>query len=152
MATKAEVLAQITRLRAQLDELTAQIADTPALVNTIPDGIRPWKPGTMETPITYTANVDIRIHGGIPYRCAQTHTHHGEADWEPGAAPSLWVQYHGTSAETARAYVAPTGGHDVYRLGEYMTYGGKLWTPAVDNMAYSPEQYAAGWTEVPQTA
>lgn len=149
MATKAEVLAQITRLRAQLDELTAQIADTPALVNTIPDGIRPWKPGTMETPITYTANVDIRIHGGIPYRCAQTHTHHGEPGYEPGAAPSLWVQYHGTSPESARPFVQPTGAHDIYKAGEYVIWTDGTIKKAKMDTAYSPAEYAQAWEDVP---
>ena len=149
MATKQEVLAQITRLRAQLDALTAQVADTPALVNTIPDGIRPWKPGTMETPITYTANVDIRIHGGIPYRCAQTHTHHGEIDWEPGAAPSLWVQYHGTSLESARPFIQPTGAHDMYKTGEYAVFDGGVIKRAKMNTAYNPTEYGQAWEDVP---
>ena len=149
MATKQEVLAQITRLRAQLDALTAQIADTPVLVNTIPDGIKPWRAGTMTAPTTYTANTDVRVYGGIPYRCAQTHTHHGEAGWEPGVAPALWVQYHGTSPESARPFVPPTGAHDIYKAGEYAVFDGGVIKRAKMDTAYSPTEYGQAWEDVP---
>lgn len=144
--------AQIVRayaIRASIDGVLPVIADDTAKVNEAVNLIKPWKPGTMESPIVYTAKTDLRTHNGIPYRCAQTHTHHGEADWEPGAAPSLWVQYHGTSLETARPFVQPTGAHDVYRLGEYTIWtDDQVYTPATDNMAYSPGDYPQGWTLV----
>ena len=140
MASKQEVLSQITRLRAQLDALTAQIADAPALVNAIPDGIRPWRPGVF-------AVGDLRMYDGIPRRCVQTHDSTSNPIWTPDVA-SLWMQYHGTSADTARAYIAPTGAHDAYKSGEYAIWQGAVYRVAdgQDNIAYSPTDYPAGWT------
>lgn len=132
-------------IRDAIDHVLPAIADTPATVNEAVDLIKPWVPGTSEKPITYTKDLDLRVHDGAPYKCAQTHTHRGEAGWEPGVAPALWYAYHGTSPETARPYIQPTGAHDVYRLGEYIIDDGRIKPPTVDNMAYSPAAYPAGW-------
>ena len=54
---------------------------------------------------------------------------------------------HGTSPETARPFVAPTGAHDMYKAGEYMTLADKLWHCRSDTV-YSPTEYAGAWEEV----
>lgn len=149
MSITQSQIARAKSMRESIDGVLPVIATDAEKVNDALSLIKPWKPGTMEAPITYTANTDIRVRDGIPYRCAQTHTHHGEDGWEPGVAPSLWVQYHGTSPETARPFVQPTGAHDVYRLGEYTIWtDDQVYTPATDNMAYSPGDYPQGWTLV----
>ncbi len=123
----ASVLADVQKqelaaMRRALDGYVLEIAETPALVNENLLILREWKAGTADAPITYTQDVDVRMHNEIPYMCALTHTHNGEPDWSPDLAPSLWKEYHGTSIETARAYRAPSGEHDMYRAGEYMVW------------------------------
>ena len=55
---------------------------------------------------------------------------------------------HGTSPETARPYVQPTGAHDMYHAGEYMIWtDGKTYRCKSDT-AYSPADYAAAWEVV----
>ncbi|GHU84103.1 hypothetical protein FACS1894196_4820 [Clostridia bacterium] len=83
---------------------------------------------------------------GQPWRCVQGHT--AQAGWQPGeGGAALWAPYHGMTPETALPWVAPTGAHDMYRAGEYMTIGGQTWACAQDT-AYSPAQYPAAWEAV----
>lgn len=70
----------------------------------------------------------------------------------PGVTPDdpSWHTFnrplHGTTPETAQPFVHPTGAHDIYRAGEYMTLDG-LWHCLMDT-AYSPEEYAQAWERV----
>ena len=50
-----------------------------------------------------------------------------------------------TSAETARAWVQPTGAHDIYRAGEYMIWTDGQVYKCLSDTAYSPGEYAAAW-------
>ena len=45
-------------------------------------------------------------------------------------------------------YVQPTGSHDSYNTGDKVTYNGKKYTCVMDNCAWSPDTYPAGWEEV----
>ena len=88
---------------------------------------------------------DVRQYQGAPYKCVQAHDATGNPDWTPDAVPALWMQYHGSIAETARAWVAPTGAHDMYHAGEYMAYtDGKVYR-CLSDTAYRPGDYAAAW-------
>lgn len=133
-AQRAEFLA----MRKALDGYVVKIADSPAEINENTAAIRPWKPGVF-------AVNDVRMHKGIPYKCVQAHDSTGNTAWTPDAAASLWMQYHGTSKATARAYIAPTGAHDVYKAGEWMVYTDGLAYPCLSDTAYSPDAYPAAW-------
>ena len=52
--------------------------------------------------------------------------------------------YHGTSRETARQFVHPTGAHDIYKAGEWAVQGGKF-TKANQDTAYSLAEYPQAW-------
>ena len=128
-------------LRRALDGLVSRIADTPSEVNEYVAAIREWKEGA------YIVG-DVRMYQGAPYKCVQAHDSTGNAGWSPDAAPALWMQYHGTSRETARAWVAPTGAHDMYKAGEYMIWtDGKTYKAKMDT-AYSPADYPQAWDAV----
>ena len=102
----------------------------------IPD----WSPGEH-------AVGDIYCADGQVWECYAAYDNAVYPDIKPGN--SAWHTFnrplHGTSPETARHYVAPTGAHDMYHAGEYMIYtDGKLYVCAQDT-AYSPSDYAAAW-------
>lgn len=53
--------------------------------------------------------------------------------------------YHGTTKETAMPWVAPTGAHDMYLVGEYMVWtDGKVYKCLMAT-AFSPAEYASAW-------
>lgn len=129
--------ASITGIRGSLDNFVGKIVDSPAEINENMLIIRAWEPGEY-------AVGDVRMYEGIPYRCVQAHDSTGNETWNPTVA-SLWMQYHGTSAATARPWIAPTGAHDMYLKGEWM-----IWTDGVVycclmDTVYSPADYAQAW-------
>lgn len=86
------------------------------------------------------------LHEGQPWRCCQAHNSRNNPDVVPGKAPAQWAQYHTTEPERALPFVHPTGAHDVYQKGECMIWtDGTVWRSAVDNNAYSPEEYPQNW-------
>ena len=132
--------------RAALDRLLPTIKDNTADVNDAIPLIRPWIAGSMDNPVAYGVD-DLRVENGIPYKCAQAHTHNGEPGWNPSAAPDLWFEYHGTSAKTARVWRQPTGAHDQYLTNEYMIFNNTVYR-ATMNTVYSPAEYAQAWEAV----
>lgn len=145
---KGMALKLLRSLRGQLDNAIAKAVDSPAIINELPDAIRQWKAGTMDAPITYTQDKDVRMDEGIPYMCCLTHTHHGEAGWNPASAASLWRAYHGTSEVTARPYIAPTGAHDMYRIDEYMIWtDGQIYRCKMDTDR-GPDVLPDRWEEI----
>lgn len=98
-----------------------------------------WEPGS------HTAG-DVFGVGGDPWECYQSYDNAVHPDIAPGN--SAWYTfnrpYHGTSRETAREFVHPTGAHDMYKTGEWSVQGGKF-TRCLSDTAYSMEEYAAAW-------
>ena len=45
-------------------------------------------------------------------------------------------------------YVAPSGAHDSYHVGDKVTYNGKKYICKLDNCVWSPEIYPSAWEEV----
>lgn len=58
---------------------------------------------------------------------------------------TLWYSFHGINEMTAYPYAAPTGAHDMYKAGEYMTYTDGQIYKAVKDTAYSPEDVPGDW-------
>lgn len=102
-----------------------------------------WAPGA------YRAG-DIRLaeyEGSVqPWRCRQGHNTLEHPDIRPDGAAwrTFWIPFHGTTPETAQAFVAPTMSEDRYRPGEYMRKDGQLWRCARDT-AYAPEDDPGAW-------
>lgn len=132
------ILENARAYRKALDDYIADIKDAPQKINEHTEIIRPW------TPAVYKAG-DVRSENGIPYKCAQGHDSTDNPNWTPSLEPALWFQYHGTTPETARPFVAPTGAHDMYQADEYMIWtDGKIYKCITDT-AYTPEQYEQAW-------
>jgi len=132
--------AQFFAMRKALDGFVAKIVDSPAEINENPAAIRLWHEGAY-------AIGDVRMYEGNPYKCVQAHDSTGNPAWNPTVA-SLWMQYHGTSAATARPWIAPAGAHDMYLKGEYMIWtDGQVYCCLTDTV-YSPDAYGAAWEKV----
>ena len=132
---------ELLAMRKALDGLVVRIADSPAEINEYQAAVREWQPGVF-------AAGDVRQHLGVPYKCVQAHDSTANPGWTPEATPALWMQYHGTTPESARPWIAPTGAHDMYKAGEYTIWtDGKTYKAKMDT-AYSPADYPQAWDAV----
>ena len=125
-------------IRNSLDSLIGMIKDSPAEINANLSAILPWEPGAH-------AKDNVRMHKGIPYKCEQAHDSTGNPAWNPADASALWTQYHGTSRETARAWVQPQGAHDMYRAGEWMIWTDGLAYPCISDTTFTPVEWPGAW-------
>lgn len=91
---------------------------------------------------------DIYTVDGAPWECFQSYDNAVYPDINPDG--SAWFTFnrplHGTSRQTARTFVQPTGAHDIYKAGEWAVFGGKFYE-CTQNTAYSPADYAPAWTQ-----
>lgn len=94
---------------------------------------------------TYAAD-DIVRYDGLLWRCRQAHT--AQADWYPGAAPSLWGQI--VEPGTIPEFQQPQPGiFDGYTKGQRVTFEGKTYESIYDGLnVWSPSAYPAGWVVV----
>lgn len=130
----------LKKIRAALDKHVINISSDTKEINEYAEILRKWTPGN------YVVG-DVRVYDGIPYKCIQAHDSTGNETWNPSVA-SLWIQYHGTSIESARPWVAPTGAHDMYLAGEYMIWTDESVYKCLTNTNYSPTDYPAAWEKV----
>ena len=98
-----------------------------------------WEPGKHVTG-------DIFSVGGDIWECFQNYDNAVYPDIVPGNAAWFTFNrpYHGTSRETARNFVHPTGAHDIYKKGEWAVQDGKF-TKANQDTAYSLAEYPQAW-------
>lgn len=129
---------QLFEMRRAMDALVGKIAENTEEVNAYTAAVREWKEGA------YVVG-DVRMYQGAPYKCVQAHDSTGNHDWTPENTPALWMQYHGTSRETARPWVAPSGAHDMYRAGEWIIWTDRAAYECLSDTVYSPDQYAQAW-------
>ncbi|MBP3651984.1 MAG: hypothetical protein J6J78_02800 [Clostridia bacterium] len=139
---------QCASMRRAMDRHISSIAKTPAEINDADNMacIRIWKPGKFSAGDANTAP-DVRMHEDIPYKCFQSHDSTANPAWNPKDAPALWIQYHGTTPETARPYIAPTGAHDMYKAGEYMIWTDGTVKHATQDTAYGPDVWPDAWED-----
>ena len=97
------------------------------------------------TPGNHVAGDIFSVDGDI-WECFQNYDNAVYPDIAPGG--SAWFTfnkpYHGTTRETAREFVHPTGAHDIYKKGEWAVQGGKF-TKANQDTAYSLAEYPQAW-------
>lgn len=127
-------------MRAIADKYLNLVSTNTREINALAPAIRKWHPNA------YTQN-DVCIYNGIPYRCVQTHDSTLNPSWTPDITPALWSQYHGTTPETARPFIHPTGAHDMYLKDEYAIYNGITYKAVIDTI-YSPSEYAQAWASI----
>ena len=79
-----------------------------------------------------------------PKRCVTAYDGSVQTAWTIKDG-TIWYAYHGTDKDHAYPYVAPTGAHDMYKAGEYMTYTDGAIYKCLSDTNYSPEDYAQAW-------
>lgn len=91
---------------------------------------------------------DVFCVGGEPWECFQNYDNAVYPDIKPGN--SAWYTFnrpfHGTSKETARTFVQPTGAHDIYKAGEWCVFSG-AYKKAKQDTSYSPADYPQAWDD-----
>lgn len=85
---------------------------------------------------------NVYLHNGVLIEIVQGHT--TQQGWIDALTPSLYKRHHVDGAD----FRPVTRAHDVYRLGQIVTFEGALWRCAIDNMSFSPAGYPAGWEQV----
>ena len=126
------------KIRAILDKYYPFILTDTAAINDAVEGMRSW------IPASYSVN-DVVKYNDIPYKCVQAHDSTNNSEWTPSSTPALWMEYHGTSKETARNWIAPTGAHDIYKQGEWMIFTDGKYYECLNDTAYSPTDYPSAW-------
>ena len=98
-----------------------------------------WKPGKHVAGDIFSVDGDI-------WECFQNYDNAVNPDIVPGNAAWFTFNrpYHGTSRETAREFIHPTGAHDMYKAGEWAVQDGK-YTKANQDTAYSLAEYPQAW-------
>ena len=129
---------QLYKIRAILAKYYPFILTDTAAINDAVEGMRDW------TPASYSVN-DVVKYNDIPYKCVQAHDSTNNTTWTPPSVPALWMEYHGTSKETARNWIAPTGAHDMYKQGEWMIFTDGKYYECLNDTAYSPTDYSSAW-------
>lgn len=140
MLITPELESYLKKVRAALDKHIININSDTKEINEYAELLRKWTPGN------YVIG-DVRVYEGIPYKCIQAHDSTGNETWNPSVA-SLWMQYHGTSIETARPWIAPAGAHDMYLAGEYMIWTDGSTYKCLSNTNFSPADYASAWEKI----
>ena len=126
------------KIRAILDKYYPFIINDTTAINGAVEGMRDWAPAS------YSVN-DVVKYNDIPYKCVQAHDSTNNTTWTPPSVPALWMEYHGTSKETARNWIAPTGAHDMYKQGEWMIFTDGKYYECLNDTAYSPTDYSSAW-------
>lgn len=139
-AEKEAAEAEKQKVKDTVKDVIQQISDDNTAINTALPLIEEWVQGAYK-------EGDIRAFNGAAYKCVQDHDSTEHPEWDCTVA-TMWVQYHGTTVETARNWAAPTGPHDTYKEGEYMVYtDGKTYKCLAETM-YSPVDAGTSWEEV----
>lgn len=124
--------------RGVFENILPAIVGSPVAINAATRFIPQWNPQPH-------AVDDVCMFEGIPYRCVQPIDSTANPDWTPATTPAHWMQYHGTTPDTARPWIAPTGAHDMYRVDEYMVWTDGNTYKCIADSVYSPVDYAQGW-------
>lgn len=131
--------------RKAMDQFLPQTQDSAALAQEYAPIMRPWIAGAVENSVTYALN-DLRTENGVPYKCTQPHTHHGEPNWNPAAGTALWRRFHGTSVDTAWEFTAD--GANPYMTGEFCLENGMAFRCKEDNTVFAPSVLPGKWEAV----
>lgn len=64
------------------------------------------------------------------------------------ATGRLAVETGGTAPTSVPDYIQPTGAHDAYPKGAYITFEGKVYKSLIPANVWTPTAYARGWEQV----
>lgn len=131
----------LLKYRDAMDQTIDSVKDDVIALNKVHILARIWVPGVYEVG-------DVREYNAIPYRCIQAHDSTANVNWTPENTQALWMQYHGTTPETARPWVQPLGSEDRYKMGEYMIWTDGQMYKCLQDTAFSPVDYLQAWEAV----
>lgn len=91
---------------------------------------------------------DVRLHPetGYPRECMTAYDGSVQLDWTIDTT-SLWKPWHSRKKEYALPWEAPTGAHDMYKVGEYMIWTDGTVKKCVQDTNFSPDEYAQAWED-----
>lgn len=91
---------------------------------------------------------DVRTHPitGYPKECMTAYDGSVQQDWTIDTS-SLWKPWHSRKKEYALPWEAPTGAHDMYKVGEFMIWTDGTVKKCVQDTNYSPEEYSQAWED-----
>ena len=100
-----------------------------------------WEPGVHKTD-------EIFLLDGDPWKVRAAYDNATHPDIAPGetAWATFNIPYHGTTRQTARAWVKPNNATDIYKVGEWCVFGGKYYV-SKRGTDFSPTEYPADWEE-----
>ena len=128
------------QFRRALQMFAASLTDEKAMeVATVFDAWAVGKTYAVGDFLTYGVN---GVGDPQLYKVNQAHT--SQADWTPGATPSLYTAI-GLDDSGFPIWSQPTGAHDAYNTGDVVDYNGTLYKSLIDGNTYSPEAYPDGW-------
>jgi len=134
-----KMAAALTSAMYVLRQQVEQIADTDDKKIRASGLYDDWQPGQHKVGENYNA-------AGQTWECFQAYDNAVYPDIVPGQ--HAWFTFnrplHGRAKETAREFIAPQGAHDMYRIGEFTIFDGKVYECIADT-AYSPSDYAQAW-------
>lgn len=140
-ALQEELSVQIEKVKNQLRNVVKIIDIAPGKLKELIELYEPWKANES------VEIGDIRYYEGKLYEVAQAHT--TQADWTPNTTPALWKEIAPEVTEDGEEiipeFVQPTGAHDAYKVGDKVIFKDNIYESLIDNNAYSPEAYPAGW-------
>lgn len=89
---------------------------------------------------------DIRRDGESdqPFECLIAYDGTIHPDWNL-STPTLWRPFHGKDVIHAYPWIAPTGAHDIYRIGEHMTFTDGAIYECLKDTSFDPLQDPASW-------
>lgn len=144
-------------LAAKEAELAAALAVTDKFVSAIPSLVE-GKPAELAlqfwhyfpdwTEGNWSVGQNLK-HNNYPFKVFQAHNSTGIPNWNPTEAPALFSPWHGTTAETALDFRPVTGGHDIYKAGEWMIWTDGVKYKCLQDTAYSPTDYPPAWEAQP---
>lgn len=102
--------------------------------------MRPLYP-EWQTGIEYTKGTFLQ-YDSILYRVLQDHT--SQADWTPDKAVSLYVNV-ADPQDPYPPFKKPTGAHDAYSKGDWITFEEKHYRSKIDGNVYSPAESPDSW-------
>lgn len=79
-----------------------------------------------------------------PFECLIDYDGGIHPDWDL-SVPTLWKPYHGKDRNHAYPWALPSGAHDLYKAGEFMTYTDGFIYKCLSDTAFAPDQAAVFW-------
>jgi hypothetical protein len=99
-----------------------------------------WEPGLTVKP------GEVYSWDSTLVECIQGHT--TQADWPPDKTPALWKVHRTVAPPPGKdpdPWKQPTGAHDAYKVGDKVTFDGKVYESTINGNVWSPTAYPAGW-------